>query len=328
MKKIILVTGCSGFLGTHLVKYFKTNNYKTYKIIGIDLKKSLFESNNFSFYKCSLLNTEKMRTIIKNNNPDIIIHLAATTNLDLKDLSSYRSNHIGTKNLIRIINEGKKKIKLIIMSTMLVNQKDLTSLIGYEPTTAYGKSKTIIEKFLRASPNQNCSWCFLRPITIWGDGLDNHFKTFLFLIKKKLFFCIQNQKTYKSFSYVKNAVFQIAKIVNKNSENFNRKIFYLADYEPVEINSWADKIFELFHGNNKKNKRINIKLLKLLSLLGDFFVKIGFNNFYIQSRRLNNMTVNFVVKHNKLERLTGKLPYKIDRATKNFVDGYNLSTNK
>jgi nucleoside-diphosphate-sugar epimerase len=325
MKKTILVTGCSGFLGSHLVKYFKNNNYK---IIGIDLKKTLFKSYNFFFYKCSLLNINKMRTIIKNNNPDIIIHLAATTKLDLKDLNSYKSNHIGTKNLIRIINEGKKEIKFISMSTMLVNHMDLTSLIGYEPTTPYGKSKTIIEKFLRTSPNQNFSWCLLRPITIWGDELDNHFRTFLFLVEKKLYFCIKNQKTYKSFSYVKNAVFQIVKIINKNSVNFNRKIFYLADYEPVELNSWADKIFELFHGNNKKNNRISIKLLKLLSLLGDLFVKLGFYNFYIQSRRLNNMTASFVIKHNKLEKLTGKLPHKIDQATKNFIDSYKRSTNK
>jgi len=51
MKKTILVTGCSGFLGSHLVKHFKNNNYKNYKIIGIDLKKTLFKYHNFFFYK-------------------------------------------------------------------------------------------------------------------------------------------------------------------------------------------------------------------------------------------------------------------------------------
>jgi nucleoside-diphosphate-sugar epimerase len=327
-KKTILITGSSGFLGNHLLKYLLISNHKLNKIIGIDIKNNNFKNRIFFFYNCSLINIGKLRAIIKSNNPDIIVHLAATTNLDLKDLNSYKSNHIGTKNLITIIKEQNKKIKLIITSTMLVNHKDSNSLVGYEPTTVYGKSKTIMERSLRSSSNQNFSWCILRPVTIWGDGLGNHFKTFLFLVSKKFFFCIKDCKIYKSFSYVKNAAFQIGKIIESNPKNFNRKVFYLSDYYPIEINSWADQIFELFHNNNQKNLRVNIKLLKFLSMVGDFFVKLGFYKFYMQSRRLKNMTTNYVVNNNKLERITGRLPWNLDQATKNFVDCYKKNISK
>ena len=322
-KQTIVITGSSGFLGTHLSQFFKDSNFASYRVIGIDIKKNFFKSRNFFFYKCSLLNINKLNAIIKKNDPDIIIHLAATTSLDLKNLDNYKSNHIGTKNLIKIINESKKKIKFIFTSTMLVNHQDLSTRLEYNPKTPYGKSKTIAEKYLRTSQNQNFYWCILRPVTIWGDGLSNHFKTFLYLISKKLFFCIKGQKTFKSFSYVKNSVFQISKLINEKPENINRKIFYLADYEPIEINTWADKIFYFFHGNNKKNKRINIKVLKLLANFGDLFVRLGFYNFYMQSRRFNNMTKSFVVNNNKLQKITGKLPWNLDRATKKFVDHYN-----
>ena len=99
---------------------------------------------------------------------------------------------------------------------------------------------------------------------------------------------------------------------------------------PKDYNSTQKKypVVYFFHGNNKKNKRINIKVLKLLANFGDLFVRLGFYNFYMQSRRFNNMTKSFVVNNNKLQKITGKLPWNLDRATKNFVDHYKKNIDK
>ena len=326
--KTILITGCAGFLGRNLIKYLNGISNLNYKIVGIDVKKNDYKNKNFIFFKCSILNLNKLEAIIKNFKPDIVIHLAATTSLDLNNLNLYKSNHVGSKNLIKILLKSKKPIRLIYTSTMLVNQLDHNSRLGYKPNSHYGVSKTIVEKYIKSLNGDKLQWCILRPVTIWGDGLDNHFKSFLLLISKKLYFNIKNQKTYKSFGYIKNSVFQISKLMNTTSFNFHRKIYYLADYEPIELNSWADKISSIFHRKKIKNIRLNIILLKCLAKFGDIIVKLSFHNFYMQSRRLKNLTTNFIVKNQKLEKITGKLPWSLDQASKNFVNEYKKNLRK
>ena len=48
----------------------------------------------------------------------------------------------------------------------------------------------------------------------------------------------------------------------------------------------------------------------------------------MQSRRLKNLTTNFIVKNQKLEKITGKLPWSLDQASKNFVNEYKKNLRK
>jgi hypothetical protein len=142
---------------------------------------------------------------------------------------------------------------------------------------------------------------------------------------------LKEQNTAQSITFIPREMNATTIVLRNETTGVETNIvadFYLSDYYPIEINSWADQIFELFHNNNQKNLRVNIKLLKFLSMVGDFFVKLGFYNFYMQSRRLKNMTTNYVVNNNKLERITGRLPWNLDQATKNFVDCYKKNISK
>ena len=89
--KTVLITGCSGFIGRNLVKYLITNFNPNYKIVGIDIKKNSYKNKNFIFFKCSILNRYKLEAIIKDIKPDIVIHLAATTSLDLNNFTEFSS---------------------------------------------------------------------------------------------------------------------------------------------------------------------------------------------------------------------------------------------
>ena len=84
----ILVTGCAGFIGFHLVNQLLS--LKDTKIIGIDnlndyydikLKKDrlkiLKKNKKFCFFKIDISNYEKLNINFKTNKYDYIIHLAA-----------------------------------------------------------------------------------------------------------------------------------------------------------------------------------------------------------------------------------------------------------
>lgn len=68
----ILVTGSNGMLGSDIVKIFLNNNYK---VFGIDKNDNI--NNNINFYKMDLTNLIELKKVLRNINPDLIIHTAA-----------------------------------------------------------------------------------------------------------------------------------------------------------------------------------------------------------------------------------------------------------
>lgn len=317
--KKVLVTGSSGFIGHELCNLFLKKNYKVY---GLDKfnNKSL---NKILFYKCNILNKQFLIKIFKEINPDLIIHLAARADLVGNNINYYKENFIGTKNVIDAANLVPTIKRVIFASTLLVN-KIGTNINGrfsfYNPSTKYGESKVLMEKTIRFSVCK-FQWCIIRPTTIWGDNIKNHFKVLLNLIQKKIYFHVGYEKIYKSYGYVKNSVFQIYQLAHAKNKLFNHKTYYISDYENIELREWIDKISKLLIGKNVLIT-LPVFLAKFLALIGDFFLKLGFKKFPIQSFRLNNILVNFKVDTGPLKKVCGKLPYNSDEAIFSFVNSY------
>ena len=77
----ILLTGCSGEIGTYLTKKLLNDNYK---IIGIDKIKSKIKSKIFIFYQHDITNESEINKIFKNFlekkiKIDILINNAAVS---------------------------------------------------------------------------------------------------------------------------------------------------------------------------------------------------------------------------------------------------------
>ena len=83
-KKKAIVTGCAGFIGSTLVDKLLDLNYH---IIGIDnlssgqktFLKSAFTNKNFKFFRCDILNLNRLKKIFKNSN--IVFHFAANADV-------------------------------------------------------------------------------------------------------------------------------------------------------------------------------------------------------------------------------------------------------
>ena len=83
---------------------------------------------------------------------------------------------------------------------------------------------------------------------------------------------------------------------------FNKKIYYISDYERLELREWINKISNLLI---EKDIKINIPIFvaKFLALIGDVLLLLGFKKFPIQSFRLNNVLVNFNVNTISLKKV-------------------------
>jgi len=319
MSNKVLVTGSSGFIGNEVCNFFLRKNYKVYA-----LDKTLSKSSSkILFFRCNIMNKNCLFKIFKEVAPNIIIHLAAKTDLEGSDLNYYKENIIGTKNIIEIANLFPSIKRVVFTSTLLVNKigTNTNDYFFYNADTKYGQSKVLVEKIIRFS-KCNFKWCIIRPTTIWGDNIQNHFRTLLKLIEQRIYFNFGYKKIYKSYGYVKNSAYQIYKLTLANDNLFNRKIYYIADYEPLELKEWINRISEYLTGK----KVINLPLFfaKFLAKIGDLLLTFGFKKFPIHSFRLNNILTNFEVETHNLKKICGKLPYNLDTAVLSFINSYKL----
>ncbi len=109
MKKTILITGGSGFLGRNLAVKLK-NDYTV--ILGARNNKQNFQAKNTTGVEAvpmDVSNIESVRDVVRRYKPDIIIHAAATKFVDLSEkfpLETIDVNVLGSQNIARVAMES------------------------------------------------------------------------------------------------------------------------------------------------------------------------------------------------------------------------------
>jgi nucleoside-diphosphate-sugar epimerase len=121
MKKI-LITGCSGLLGTYLIKRFLYDD-NSFKVIGVDINdlKLDFKQSNFIFEKLDLTDEKNIKYLFETYNPDVVVNAFGIKGSPLKAKNKpvdflYPSLKINTE----IINQSYKNNSwLIFVSSVL-----------------------------------------------------------------------------------------------------------------------------------------------------------------------------------------------------------------
>ena len=136
--KNIIVTGCAGFIGSHLCeRLLKDGSF----VIGIDnfdpfYNRSIKESNinkfrnnsNFKFLEFDLSNKEELNKLLKGTKVDLIIHLAGKAGVrpSIENPEDYiRANIISTQNILSFMKDnGIKKLAFASSSSIYGNTKN------------------------------------------------------------------------------------------------------------------------------------------------------------------------------------------------------------
>ncbi len=141
MIKKILITGCGGMLGSSVYPYLKS---KGYDVMATDID---LDENWLSHL--DVRNLDEATQVATKFKPDIILHLAALTNLEYCENNkedAHKTNYLGTRNMAII--SKKLNIPMVYISTAGVfdgkderySEEDFPN-----PINVYGKTKLYAE---------------------------------------------------------------------------------------------------------------------------------------------------------------------------------------
>ncbi len=110
----VLITGITGFVGSHLVDYI-LDNHPDIEILGLARWRSKTENilhvrDRITLLCGDLTDTQSLRYILSEHKPDIIFHLAAQSYVPYSfkaPISTLETNIIGTANLLEEIKQLK-----------------------------------------------------------------------------------------------------------------------------------------------------------------------------------------------------------------------------
>lgn len=239
MKKKILVTGGSGFIGSNLIKKLLKNNYK---VNSIDLSHDkTVKDKNFKFFKGDVFNENILSKSLK--NCEIIIHLAASLgvqNTDNDIIQCLDNNINGTKKVLQAAKKAKIKHFISISSSEIYgDQKKFPLEENFNPQfkSIYGLSKIAGEQYVKGFYQKyNLNYNIIRFFNVYGSGQKNNFVISKFLknaMEGRPLEVYGNGEQIRSFCHIEDATDGVISILNKGKKNETYNIGN--DKEPISI---------------------------------------------------------------------------------------------
>jgi GlcNAc-P-P-Und epimerase len=285
-----------------------------YQSLGVDLRPPKFGAPlGWSFAECDILDNAKLRSIVTDFAPEVVVHLAARTDIDGQSVAAYSANVEGTRNLVAAVTAAGTVRRVLFASSQLVCRVGYVPRgdTDYCPMNPYGESKVLAENIVRENMPRQITWCLLRPTTIWGEGMSRHYQRFLGHLQAGRYFHFGKGPLFKSYGYVGNTVFQIVKFMNIDSGQIHGKTFYLSDYEPLSLTRWINQLAQALEAPPPRS--VPIVVARFLGLVGDFANWMGLEKFPLNSYRVRNILTEYIFDMAETEEICGALPFTTDQ---------------
>ena len=266
----ILITGCSGFIGTYLINTLLHKDLKKkIKIYGIDIMRpNLFinKSSQFKFIKRDLFN---IKSFSIKQSLDLIIHLAgipSPTYYKLQPLETFYLNSELTKIFLEF--SKKKKCKFVFFSSSEIygnpDKKNIPTKEEYAGRVSSVGDRSCYDESKRAG--ETYTWIYrnlykidakiIRPFNFYGNGMKKEDKRvipqfFKTAINKGKIYPFGNGKQTRSYCHIIDAIPQII-----NVSFFGKSFIYNIgnSSEELSANTLAKQV-------KKALKNKNIKIL-------------------------------------------------------------------
>jgi len=307
----ILVTGAGGFIGYNFCDYLLQNT--KYKIVGIDNLNNYYDVNlkkkrlrllkkitNFIFYKIDLTHQNKLSKIFQKHKFDFVFNFAAQAGVrySIDHPRKYLdANIIGFFNIIENCKKYKVNRLFYASSSSVYGESKKFPLKETEkisPKNIYGLSKKINEEISAIYSNYyNLKLTGLRFFTVYGEWGRPDMMMLKFIecyYKKKIFKLHNFGKHTRDFTYIKDVVEILFKLLKSNNKLKDNDVLNICSNSPINLSS----VISFMKKNHIKPKISKVCLQKadILKTHGDnkkLFKYIGHKKFHNWKSSVKNL---------------------------------------
>ena len=219
----VLITGSSGFIGSHLSEEFERWGYS---VIRCDLKT---DKNTVAM---DINDPEMILGILRESKPDILVNMAGQANVGLswaKPQLTFQLNTIGLINILEAVRTTNPSMRVIAVGssdeygTLLGRGSNVTEDIPVKPINPYAISKQAQEMFAQLySRSYGMNICMIRLFNLVGPGQAKGYMVSDFAsgiadveAGKKQFITVGNLESARDFTHIKDAVRAIRLLAEK-----------------------------------------------------------------------------------------------------------------
>ncbi len=241
----VVVLGGSGFVGRALVQRLVADGIETAVVArnafpeaeGLGVRFLSGDIGDGDFLKNSLVGY------------DTVFHLASKTGIWGDKEEYYRTNVVGTQNVLDVCRANNIPALVYASTPGVVYQKD--DLCGVNERTPYARnflcnyaqSKAIAEKMVLAANSNNLKTIALRPHLVWGPGDINLIPRLLGQARCRQLKRIGDGHNLVDVTYIDNAVeaFILAAQNLHGPASGAGKPYFISQGEPVNLWNWLNK---------------------------------------------------------------------------------------
>jgi GlcNAc-P-P-Und epimerase len=308
----VLVTGGSGFIGTHLIEVLRGSH----EVMNLDVRPPRVPEHQDFWRSADIEDAAAMKTLFGDFAPTWVVHLAARADLIGRTLADYTTNTDGTRNVVAASAAAPAAERRIVTATQYVVRPGVlpTSPTYFEPYSVYGESKAESEKILREMDPDIC-WTIIRPTMIWGswhptmpDGIWRY-------ISKRWFLHPGGAHIHRAYAYVGVVIEQILRILEADPALVHREVLYVGE-RPMSTLEWSNAFSRRLTG--QPVRVVPRSVWRALAVMGDLTNRVHVP-FPMTSERLKRMTTNDTVPIEATYRRLGEPSGRFEDAVETTV---------
>jgi len=233
-----LVTGSSGFIGSHLTQGLLKKGFKVFCLVRKESDLKWTKDLNVTFVKGNYLNKDSLKKCVC--GMDYVFHLAAVLNAGDWD-AYYNANVLATQNLIEACVEANQEIKKFVFVSSIAASGPLYDKIFRDencacvPSSLYGKSKLYAERVVNRFGTK-IPVTIARPPIVIGTRQQELF-VLMKLLEKRIFPVIGKKDKQMSICFIDDLV--RALILMAESEQACSQTYYVTDPKAY---SWREML--------------------------------------------------------------------------------------